>query len=39
MKTLVLESLFNEVAGPQVFEQRCFPVKLAKFLRTSFINQ
>ena len=41
--TLVLEFLFNEVAGLQVcnfikmsLQYRCFPVKFAKVLRTSF---
>ena len=42
-ETLVLEFLFNEVAGLQVcnfikmsLQYRCFPVKFVKVLRTSF---
>ena len=41
-KTLVLQSLFNEVAGlkscnfiKKTLQQRCFPVNIAKFLRTA----
>ena len=42
-KTPVLESLFNKIAGlaacnfiKKTLQHRCFPVKLAKFLRTPF---
>ena len=35
-KTPVLESLFNKIAGLETLQHRCFPVKLAKFLRTPF---
>ena len=42
-KTPVLESLFNKIAGleacnfiKKILQHRCFPVKLAKFLRTPF---
>ena len=42
-KTPVLESLFNKIAGLEAYDfikktlqHRCFPVKLAKFLRTPF---
>ena len=42
-KTPVLESFFNNVSGPQVcnfinkkLQHRCFPVNIAKFLRTTF---
>ena len=42
---VVLESLFNKVAGLQAcsfikkrLQQRCFPVKLAKFLRTPILK-
>ena len=34
MKTPVLESLFNKVAGRQTPTQKCLPVNIAKFLRT-----
>ena len=44
-KTLVLESLFTEVAGPQAcnfvkkkIQHRCFTVKFAKFLRAGFLQ-
>ena len=37
---LVLECLFNKIAGLQVskkrLQHRCFPVNIAKFLRTAF---
>ena len=42
-KTIALESLLNKVAGPDEhnfikkrLQHRCFPLKFAKFLRTSF---
>ena len=42
-KTPVLESLFNKIAGleacnfiKKTLQRRCFPVKLAKLLRTPF---
>ena len=42
-KTPVLESLFNNVAGLQSYDfikkrlkHRCFPINIAKFLRTVF---
>ena len=45
VKNVVLESLFNKVAGLQAcsfikkrLQQRCFPVKLAKFLRTTILK-
>ena len=45
-KKTVLESVFEEVAGLRVcdfitkkLQQRCFPVKFAKSLRTSFLTQ
>ena len=34
----VLESLFNKVAGQKRLQHRCFPVKLAKFLRTPILK-
>ena len=41
----VLESLFNKVAGPEAFNfitktlhHSCFPVNIAKFLRTPFLK-
>ena len=41
----MLESLFNKVAGPQLYnfiskrlQHRCFAVKLAKFLRTPMLK-
>ena len=44
-KTPVLESLFNKAAGLKAcnfikkrLEHRCFPVKFAKFLRTTFLQ-
>ena len=42
-KTPVLESLFNKVAGLKFFiikilQHRCFPVHIAKFLRTAFLQ-
>ena len=43
-KTLVLESLFNNVAGLQGcnflkkrLQHRCFPVNIGKFLRNAFL--
>ena len=46
MKTPVLESLFNKVAGSKAcnfvkkrLQRRCFPVKFLKFLRTSFFSE
>ena len=45
MKTSVLESLFNKAAGPKVRNlvekrlHRCFPVKLARFLRTASFTE
>ena len=39
-KATVLESLFNKVAGIRLqkrLEHRCFPVNIAKFLRTAFV--
>ena len=43
-KTSVLESLFNKVAERQVcnyikkwLQHRCFPVNIAKFLKTAFL--
>ena len=43
MKTSVLESLFNKVAGLQTsnfikrrLQQRCFPIYTAKFFESSF---
>ena len=45
METPVLESLFNKAAGLQVcnfikkrLQQRCFPVIIAKFLRTPILK-
>ena len=45
MKTLVLESLFNKVTGLQTcnfikkrLQHRCFPVNIAKFLRTPVLK-
>ena len=35
-KTPVFESLFNKNGGLR-FQQRCFPVNIAKFLRTAFL--
>ena len=44
-KTPVLKSLFNKVAGLKAgnfiknrFERKCFPVNIAKFLRTSILS-
>ena len=44
-KTPVLESLFNNVAGPQacnfikkILQYWCFPIKFAKFLRTPILR-
>ena len=44
-KTLVLESLFAKVAGPQAWnfikkkiQHRCFTVKILKFLRAPFLQ-
>ena len=46
MKTLVLESLFNKHAGLQAcnfiknrLQHRCFPVDIAKFLRTTYFEE
>ena len=43
-KTPVLESLFNEVAGPQTcnfirkrLQDNCFPMNIAKFLKTPLV--
>ena len=39
MKTPVLESLLNKVVGlKKKFKHMCFPVNIAKFLRTSFLQ-
>ena len=45
-KTLVLESVFNKVAGLKAYnfikkrlQHRCFPVDIAEFLRTSFFKE
>ena len=37
-KKYVLKSLYNKVAGPATFlnRNRCFPVNVAKVLRTAF---
>ena len=35
-KTPVLESLLNKVAGLRELQHRCFPVNIAKFLRTAY---
>ena len=43
MKTPVLESRFNKVAGLRPaailkrLQHRCFPMNVAKFLRTAFL--
>ena len=34
----MLEPLFDEVAGLKRLQHGCFPVKLAKFLRTPFLQ-
>ena len=46
MKVPVLKSLFNKVAGIQAcnsakkkLQHRCFPVNIAKFLRTAFFTE
>ena len=46
MKVPVLKSLFNKVAGIQAYnsikkklQHRCFPVNIAKFLRTAFFTE
>ena len=36
-KTPVLESLFNKVEGLQKPQHMCFPMNIAKFLKTSFL--
>ena len=45
-KTPEFESLFNKAAGPQVnkfiekrLQQRCFPLNISKFLRTSILKK
>ena len=45
MKTLVLESLLNRIAGLKAcnfvkkkLKHSCFPVNIGKFLRTSFLQ-
>ena len=39
MKTSVLESLFNKVAGLKGLWQGCFPVNFVKLLETPFLTE